>query len=117
MLNCSPEFKFPIYLEHNISKYQFGEFERFSQWCVPRRREKYELLSAKYDGLNRLISLNIGPLWREFKCDGESEILTSWNPLKERETVFAYRNGMIYAIASPIMPTGKPAFLFIRTHI
>lgn len=117
MLNGSSEFKFPIYMEHNISKYQFGEFERFSQWCVPRRREKYELLSAKYDRLNRLISLNIGPLWREFKCDGESEILTSWNPLKERETVFAYRNEMIYAIARPTMPTGKPAFLFIRTHI
>lgn len=32
MLNGSPEFKFPIYLEHNISKYPFGEFERFSQW-------------------------------------------------------------------------------------
>lgn len=36
MLSGSPEFKFPIYLEHNISKYPFGEFERFSQWSVPQ---------------------------------------------------------------------------------
>lgn len=36
MLNGSPEFKFPIYLEHNISKYPFGELERFSQWSVPQ---------------------------------------------------------------------------------
>lgn len=89
--------------------------------CATQTGKKYELLSAKYDGLKRLISLNIDPLWREFKCDGESdgesEILTPWRPLKERETVFAYRNGMIYAIARPTMPTGKPAFLFIRTHI
>ena len=88
--------------------------------CATQTGKKYELLSAKYDGLNRLISLNIGPLWREFKCDGESEILTSWRPfeLKERETVFAYRNGMIYAIARPTMPTGKPAFLYLfaRTY-
>ena len=36
MLSGSPEFKFPIYLEHNISKYPFGEFEYFSQWTVPQ---------------------------------------------------------------------------------
>lgn len=35
MLSGSPEFKFPIYLEHNISKYPFGELEYFSQWTVP----------------------------------------------------------------------------------
>lgn len=216
MLNGSPEFKFPIYLEHNISKYPFGEFERFSQWSVPQltsyvapinggifwlspggeeyffkpndpiykilnyrpnkikgpyvavrgnnkkepdriyiiskdkfvyaydkgvlknleapsgRRlyfktngiritgieqnadgEKYELLSAKYDGLNRLISLNIGPLRHEFEYDGESEILTSWRPfgLKERERLFNYKNGMLSEVKYP--NTDKENFVWI----
>ena len=216
MLTGSPEFKFPIYLEHNISKYPFGEFERFSQWSVPQltsyvapinggifwlspggeeyffksndpiykilnyrpnkikgpylavrgnnkkepdriyiiskdkfvyaydkgvlknleapsgRRlyfktngiritgieqnadgEKYELLSAKYDGLNRLISLNIGPLRHEFEYDGESEILTSWRPfgLKERETLFNYKNGMLSEVKYP--NTDKENFVWI----
>lgn len=35
-LNGSPEFSFPIYLEHNISKYPYGELENFSQWTVPQ---------------------------------------------------------------------------------
>ena len=202
----SPEFKFPIYLEHNISKYPFGEFEQFSQWSVPqltsyvvpinggifwlspggeeyffktkdptykilnyrpsrikdpyvavrgnRKKEPdriyivskdkfvyahdkgilksleapsgrrlyfktngiritgieqrtdttvYELLSAKYDGLNRLISLKIGPVSHEFSYEGDSEILASWKPfgLKERETAFSYKNGLLSSIAHP----------------
>lgn len=218
MLSGSPEFKFPIYLEHNISKYPFGEFERFSQWSVPQltsyvapinggifwlspggeeyffksndpaykilnyrpnkikgsyvavrgnnkkepdriyiiskdkfvyaydkgvlknleapsgRRlyfktngiritgieqnvdgEGFELLSAKYDELNRLVFLKIGAIWHEFKYDGESEILTSWCPfgLKERETLFNYRNGMLSTIIHP--NTDKEIFTWITT--
>ena len=218
MLSGSPEFKFPIYLEHNISKYPFGEFERFSQWSVPQltsyvapinggifwlspggeeyffksndpaykilnyrpnkikgsyvavrgnnkkepdriyiiskdkfvyaydkgvlknleapsgRRlyfktngiritgieqnvdgKGFELLSAKYDELNRLVFLKIGAIWHEFKYDGESEILTSWCPfgLKERETLFNYRNGMLSTIIHP--NTDKEIFTWITT--
>lgn len=218
MLNGSPEFKFPIYLEHNISKYPFGEFERFSQWSVPQltsyvapinggifwlspggeeyffkpndptykilnyrpnkikgsyvavrgnnkkepdriyiiskdkfvyaydkgilknleapsgRRlyfktngiritgieqnvdgEGFELLSAKYDELNRLVFLKIGAIWHEFKYDGESEILTSWCPfgLKERETLFTYKDGLLSAIIHP--NTDKEDFTWITT--
>lgn len=32
----SPEFNFPIYLEHNISRYHYGEFPFFSHWTVPQ---------------------------------------------------------------------------------
>lgn len=218
MLNGSPEFKFPIYLEHNISKYPFGEFERFSQWSVPQltsyvapinggifwlspggeeyffkpndptykilnyrpnkikgsyvavrgnnkkepdriyiiskdkfvyaydkgilknleapsgRRlyfktngiritdieqnidgEKYELLSAKYDQLNRLTSLKIGPFRHDFEYEGESEMLTSWRPfgLKERETLFTYKDGLLSAIIHP--NTDKEDFTWITT--
>lgn len=218
MLNGSPEFKFPIYLEHNISKYPFGELERFSQWSVPQltsyavpinggifwlspggeeyffksndptykilnyrpnrikgsyvavrgnnkkepdriyivskdkfayaydkgilknleapsgRRlyfktngiritgieqnidgEKYELLSAKYDRLNRLTSLRIGPFRHDFDYEGESEMLISWRPfgLKERETLFAYKNGILSSITHP--NTDKEEFAWITT--
>lgn len=218
MLSGSPEFKFPIYLEHNISKYPFGEFERFSQWSVPQltsyvapinggifwlspggeeyffkpndptykilnyrpnkikgsyvavrgnnkkepdriyiiskdkfvyaydkgilknleapsgRRlyfktngiritdieqnidgEKYELLSAKYDQLNRLTSLKIGPFRHDFEYEGESEMLTSWRPfgLKERETLFTYKDGLLSAIIHP--NTDKEDFTWITT--
>lgn len=218
MLNGSPEFKFPIYLEHNISKYPFGEFERFSQWSVPQltsyvapinggifwlspggeeyffkpndptykilnyrpnkikgsyvavrgnnkkepdriyiiskdkfvyaydkgilknleapsgRRlyfktngiritdieqnidgEKYELLSAKYDQLNRLTSLKIGPFRHDFEYEGESEMMTSWRPfgLKERETLFTYKDGLLSAIIHP--NTDKEDLTWITT--
>ena len=218
MLNGSPEFKFPIYLEHNISKYPFGEFERFSQWSVPQltsyvapinggifwlspggeeyffksndptykilnyrpnkikgsyvavrgnnkkepdriyiiskdkfvyaydkgilknleapsgRRlyfktngiritdieqnidgEKYELLSAKYDQLNRLTSIKIGPFRHDFEYEGESEMMTSWRPfgLKERETLFIYKDGLLSAIIHP--NTDKEDFTWITT--
>ena len=218
MLNGSPEFKFPIYLEHNISKYPFGEFERFSQWSVPEltsyvapinggifwlspggeeyffkpndptykilnyrpnkikgsyvavrgnnkkepdriyiiskdkfvyaydkgilknleapsgRRlyfktngiritdieqnidgEKYELLSAKYDQLNRLTSLKIGPFRHDFEYEGESEMMTSWRPfgLKERETLFTYKDGLLSAIIHP--NTDKEDLTWITT--
>ena len=218
MLNGSPEFKFPIYLEHNISKYPFGEFERFSQWSVPQltsyvapinggifwlspggeeyffksndptykilsyrpnkikgsyvavrgnnkkepdriyiiskdkfvyaydkgilknleapsgRRlyfktngiritdieqnidgEKYELLSAKYDQLNRLTSIKIGPFRHDFEYEGESEMMTSWCPfgLKERETLFTYKDGLLSAIIHP--NTDKEEFTWITT--
>lgn len=218
MLSGSPEFKFPIYLEHNISKYPFGEFERFSQWSVPQltsyvapinggifwlspggeeyffkpndptykilnyrpnkikgsyvavrgnnkkepdriyiiskdkfvyaydkgilknleapsgRRlyfktngiritdieqnidgEKYELLSAKYDQLNRLTSLKIGPFRHDFEYEGESEMMTSWRPfgLKERETLFTYKDGLLSAIIHP--NTDKEDLTWITT--
>lgn len=206
MLSGSPEFKFPIYLEHNISKYPFGELERFSQWSVPQltsyvapinggifwlspggeeyffkgndptykilsqrpnrmkaayvavrgnsqqepdriyivSKDKfvytydkgvlksleapsgrrlyfktngiritkieqrvdaatYELLSAKYDALNRLTWLKIGPIRHKFSYDGESEMLTSWRPfnLEEREVKFSYKDGLLSSISYP----------------
>ena len=218
MLSGSPEFKFPIYLEHNISKYPFGEFERFSQWSVPQltsyvapinggifwlspggeeyffksndpaykilnyrpnkikgsyvavrgnnkkepdriyiiskdkfvyaydkgvlkmleapsgRRmyfsangiritemeqrvgtKTYKLLSAKYDELNRLVALEIGPVSHKFSYEGESEIMTSWRPfgLKERETSFSYKNGLVSSILHP--NTYKENFAWIHT--
>ena len=193
MLSGSPEFKFPIYLEHNISKYPFGELEYFSQWTVPQltsyvapinggifwlspggeeyffkwnsknypilgyrptriktpyiaykgnaKQEPdriyiiskdrfvyaydkgelksleapsgrklyfktkgiritgieqradtavYNLLSAKYDELNRLVSLKIGPISHKFAYEGDSEMLASWKPfnIPEREVKF-----------------------------
>ena len=218
ILSGSPEFKFPIYLEHNISKYPYGEFERFSQWSVPQltsyvapinggifwlspggeeyffkakdpvykivsvrptkikspyiavrgnakkepdriyiiSKDKfvysydkgvlktleapsgrklyfkangiritgieqrmdtatYELLSAKYDDLNRLVSLKIGAIWHNFSYDADSEILTAWKPfnLREREVNFAYKNGLIESIAYP--NTDKERFVWITT--
>ncbi len=218
MLGGSPEFKFPIYLEHNISKYPYGELERFSQWSVPQltsyvapmnggifwlspggeeyffkakdpvykivsvrptkikspyiavrsntkkdpdriyiiSKDKfiysydkgvlktleapsgrklffkangiritgieqrtdtatYELLSAKYDNLNRLVSLKIGAIWHNFSYEADSEILTAWKPfnLREREVNFAYKNGLIESIGYP--NTDKERFVWITT--
>ena len=206
MLSGSPEFKFPIYLEHNISKYPFGELEYFSQWTVPQltsyvapmnggifwlspggeeyffkwnsknypilgyrptriktpyiaykgnaKQEPdriyiiskdrfvyaydkgelksleapsgrklyfktkgiritgieqradtavYNLLSAKYDELNRLVSLKIGPISHKFAYEGDSEMLASWKPfnIPEREVKFRYRDGLLSSITYP----------------
>ena len=206
MLSGSPEFKFPIYLEHNISKYPFGELEYFSQWTVPQLtsyvapmnggifwlspggeeyffkwnsknypilgyrptriktpyiaykgnakqepdriyiiskdrfvyaydkgelksleapsgrklyfktkgiritgieqradRAVYNLLSAKYDELNRLVSLKIGPISHKFAYEGDSEMLVSWKPfnIPEREVKFRYKDGLLSSIAYP----------------
>ena len=67
------------------------------------------------DELNRLVFLKIGAIWHEFKYDGESEILTSWCPfgLKERKTLFNYRNGMLSTIIHP--NTDKEIFTWITT--
>ena len=202
-LGGSPEFAFPLYLEHNISKYPYNEYERFSQWTVPQltsyvtpinggvfwlspggeeyffrgedtscpllttrpaklktsyvavqssnkdepdriyiiskdrfvyaydkgilasleapsgRRLYFKtngiritdieqrigsttipLMSAKYDGLNRLTELSIGPVFHKFSYDGDSEIMTEWKPfnINERKMQFIYRNGLVSKI-------------------
>lgn len=63
----------------------------------------YNLLSAKYDELNRLVSLKIGPISHKFAYEGDSEMLASWKPfnIPEREVKFRYRDGLLSSIAYP----------------
>jgi len=63
-LQGSPEFNFPIYLEHNISKYPYEEFEKFSQWTVPQLIS--QKVVANYVGRSGSCCLVVIIVWKAY---------------------------------------------------